>query len=154
MTKLVQDAKENGTGHKYLIQHSAGSGKSNSIAWTAHQLSTLYDEHGNKQFDSVIVVTDRTILDAQLQDTIYQFEHADGVVGRINNKEGDGSKSEKLATSLEKSQPIIIVTIQTFPLSLKPLRTAPHSKKDVMQLLPMKHTHHKAAQRRDNSKKS
>lgn len=124
VTKLVQDAKENGTGHKYLIQHSAGSGKSNSIAWTAHQLSTLYDEHGNKQFDSVIVVTDRTILDAQLQDTIYQFEHADGVVGRINNKEGDGSKSEKLATSLEKSQPIIIVTIQTFPFVLKAIENS------------------------------
>ena len=124
VTKLVQDAKVNGTGHKYLIQHSAGSGKSNSIAWTAHQLSTLYDEHGNKQFDSVIVVTDRTILDAQLQDTIYQFEHADGVVGRINNKEGDGSKSEKLATSLEKSQPIIIVTIQTFPFVLKAIENS------------------------------
>jgi len=124
VTKLVQDAKDNGTGHKYLIQHSAGSGKSNSIAWTAHQLSTLYDEHGNKQFDSVIVVTDRTILDAQLQDTIYQFEHADGVVGRISNKEGDGSKSEKLATSLEKSQPIIIVTIQTFPFVLKAIENS------------------------------
>lgn len=124
VSKLVQDAKQNGTGYKYLIQHSAGSGKSNSIAWTAHQLSTLYDAQGNKQFDSVIVVTDRTVLDAQLQDTIYQFEHADGVVGRINNKEGDGSKSEKLAASLEKSQPIIIVTIQTFPFVLKAIENS------------------------------
>ena len=122
--QLIQDAKDHGTGHKYLIQHSAGSGKSNSIAWTAHQLSTLYDDKGNKQFDSVIVVTDRTILDAQLQDTIYQFEHADGVVGRINNKEGDGSKSEKLASSLEKCQPIIIVTIQTFPFVLKAIENS------------------------------
>ncbi len=124
VTKLVQDAKDNGTGHKYLIQHSAGSGKSNSIAWTAHQLSTLYDEQNKKLFDSVIVVTDRTILDAQLQDTIYQFEHADGVVGRINNKEGDGSKSEKLAKALEISQPIIIVTIQTFPFVLRAIENS------------------------------
>lgn len=122
--KLIQDAKDNGTGHKYLIQHSAGSGKSNSIAWTAHQLSSLYDKEGNKQFDSVIVITDRTILDAQLQDTIFQFEHADGVVGKINNKEGQGSKSEKLAASLEKSQPIIIVTIQTFPFVLSAIENS------------------------------
>lgn len=75
-------------------------------------------------FDSVIVVTDRTILDAQLQDTIYQFEHADGVVGRINNKEGDGSKSEKLAKALEMAQPIIIVTIQTFPFVLRAIENS------------------------------
>lgn len=124
VTKLVNAAIEEGTGNKYLIQHSAGSGKSNSIAWTAHQLSTLYDEQGNKQFDSVIVVTDRTVLDDQLQDTIYQFEHADGVVGRINRKEGDGSKSEKLASALETSQPIIIVTIQTFPFVLKAIENS------------------------------
>ncbi len=119
VSKLIAAAITEGTGNKYLIQHSAGSGKSNSIAWTAHQLSTLYDEQGEKQFHSVIVVTDRTVLDDQLQDTIYQFEHADGVVGRINNKEGDGSKSEKLAAALENSQPIIIVTIQTFPYVLR-----------------------------------
>ncbi|WP_254413629.1 type I restriction endonuclease subunit R [Vibrio furnissii] len=124
VTKLVNAAIEEGTGNKYLIQHSAGSGKSNSIAWTAHQLSTLHDANGNKQFDSVIVVTDRTVLDDQLQDTIYQFEHADGVVGRINRKEGDGSKSEKLATALEMAQPIIIVTIQTFPHVLKAIENS------------------------------
>ena len=114
VNELIGAAKTEGTGNTYLVQHSAGSGKSNSIAWTAHQLSTLYDNDGNKQFHSVIVVTDRTVLDDQLQDTIYQFEHADGVVGRINRKEGDGSKSEKLAAALESAQPIIIVTIQTF----------------------------------------
>jgi type I restriction enzyme R subunit len=122
--KLLYSAKVDGTGQKYLIQHSAGSGKSNSIAWTAHQLSSLYNKNGNKQFHSVIIVTDRTILDDQLQDTIYQFEHVDGVVGRINNKEGDGSKSEKLATALEKSQPIIIVTIQTFPYVLRAIENS------------------------------
>lgn len=124
VNKLVEAARVEGPGHKYLIQHSAGSGKSNSIAWSAHQLSSLYDAKGNKQFDSVIIVTDRKVLDAQLQDTIYQFEHVDGVVGRINNNEGGGSKSEKLAVALEKSQPIIIVTIQTFPFVLKAIENS------------------------------
>ncbi|MFT6914582.1 MAG: type I restriction enzyme R subunit [Motiliproteus sp.] len=124
VNKLIAAARSEGPGHKYLIQHSAGSGKSNSIAWTAHQLSSLYDVEGNKRFHSVIVVTDRTVLDDQLQETIYQFEHADGVVGRINNQEGDGSKSEKLAAALEQSQPIIIVTIQTFPFVLKAIENS------------------------------
>ena len=119
VTKLVNAAVAEGAGQKYLIQHSAGSGKSNSIAWVAHQLSTLYNDQGDKQFHSVIVITDRTVLDDQLQDTIYQFEHADGVVGKINRKESDGSKSEQLASALVNSQPIIIVTIQTFPFVLK-----------------------------------
>lgn len=124
VNKLISAARTEGPGHKYLIQHSAGSGKSNSIAWVAHQLSSLYDNAGDKQFNSVIVVTDRTVLDDQLQDTINQFEHVDGVVGRINRKEGDGSKSEKLASALEASQPIIIVTIQTFPFVLKAIENS------------------------------
>ena len=122
--KLIQASRDEGPGQKYLAQHSAGSGKSISIAWTAHQLSSLYNENGEKVFHSVIVVTDRTVLDDQLQDTISQFEHADGVVGRINRDEGQGSKSEKLATSLEASQPIIIVTIQTFPFVLKAIENS------------------------------
>lgn len=121
---LLEAVGKEGTGHKYLIQHSAGSGKSNSIAWTAHQLSSLHNEQGNKVFDSVIIVTDRTVLDSQLQDTIYQFEHKEGVVGRINRNEGQGSKSEKLATALETSQPIIIVTLQTFPHVLKAIENS------------------------------
>ncbi|WP_375699069.1 type I restriction endonuclease subunit R [Pseudophaeobacter sp. TrK17] len=121
--KLVEAAQVEGPGNKYLIQHSAGSGKSNSIAWTAHQLSSLYDG-GSKVFESVIIVTDRTVLDDQLQETIYQFEHVDGVVGRINREEGDGSKSEKLAHALEAAQPIIIVTIQTFPHVLKAIENS------------------------------
>ncbi|GJM43328.1 MAG: type I restriction-modification system, restriction (R) subunit [Gemmatimonadota bacterium] len=124
VTRLVQASREEGPGHKYLAQHSAGSGKSNSIAWTAHQLSSLYDDQGEKVFHSIIVVTDRTVLDDQLQDTIYQFEHADGVVGRINREEGQGSKSEKLAAALETSQPIVIVTIQTFPHVLKAIESS------------------------------
>jgi type I restriction enzyme R subunit len=124
VNKLVTAARIEGPGHKYLIQHSAGSGKSNSIAWVAHQLSAVYDDQGCKQFNSVIVVTDRTVLDDQLQDTINQFEHVDGAVGRINNQEGDGSKSEKLAAALENSQPIIIVTIQTFPYVLRAIENS------------------------------
>ncbi len=122
--KLIQASRDEGPGQKYLAQHSAGSGKSNSIAWTAHQLSALHTEDGDKVFHSVIVVTDRTVLDDQLQDTIYQFEHADGVVGRINREEGQGSKSEKLAAALEGSQPIVIVTIQTFPFVLKAIENS------------------------------
>lgn len=124
VSKLVRAATQEGCGHKYLIQHSAGSGKSNSIAWVTHQLSRLYAANGEKQFHSVIVVTDRTVLDDQLQDTIDQFEHADGVVGRISNKIGDGSKADKLAAALESSQPIIIVTIQTFPFVLKAIENS------------------------------
>ncbi len=124
VNQLINTSKAEGPGQKYLIQHSAGSGKSFSIAWTAHQLSSLFTTKGKKQFDSVIIVTDRTVLDDQLQDTIYQFEHQDGVVGRINRQEGMGSKSEKLAAALENSQPIIIVTIQTFPFVLKAIENS------------------------------
>ena len=112
--KLLNAVKDEGPGRRYLIQHSAGSGKSNSIAWAAHQLATLFNDQGDKVYNSVIVVTDRTVLDDQLQDTISQFAVDDAMVGRINTKEGQGSKSEKLATALENNQDIIIVTIQTF----------------------------------------
>jgi type I restriction enzyme R subunit len=124
VTKLVNAARTEGPGNKYLIQHSAGSGKSNSIAWSAHQLSAIHTAEGNKLFDSVIVVTDRTVLDDQLQETISQFTSVEGTVGRINRNEGDGSKSEKLAKALETSQPIIIVTIQTFPYVLKAIENS------------------------------
>ena len=122
VTLLVDTAATEGPGHCYLIQNSAGSGKSNSIAWTAHQLASLHDATGEKVFHSVIVITDRTVLDSQLQETIYQFEHREGVVGRINREEGEGTKSEKLAEALIKGQPIIIVTIQTFPYVLEAIR--------------------------------
>lgn len=124
VSKLVNVARTEGPGHKYLIQHSAGSGKSNSIAWSAHQLSAIHTDQGNKLFDSVIVVTDRTVLDDQLQETISQFTSVEGMVGRINRDEGNGSKSEKLAGALEDSQPIIIVTIQTFPFVLKAIENS------------------------------
>ncbi len=119
--QLVNAARTEGIGQKYLVQHSAGSGKSNSIAWTAHQLASLYAED-QKVFNSVIVVTDRTVLDDQLQETIYQFDHARGVVCRINREEGEGTKSEQLVAALEAATPIIIVTIQTFPFVLEAIR--------------------------------
>ena len=110
VTKLEDDAAANGAGHSYLIQHSAGSGKSNTIAWTAHRLSTLHGAEDRKVFDKVVVITDRVILDRQLQDTIFQFEHARGVVVKIDKD------SSQLAEALEGEQArIIITTLQKFP---------------------------------------
>lgn len=117
VTNLIATAAEEGAGHRYLIQHSAGSGKSNSIAWLSHQLSSLH-AGDKKVFDSVIVVTDRTVLDAQLQDTIYQFEHKSGVVRKIEDKAGGKSKSDQLAEALKANTPIIICTLQTFPFAM------------------------------------
>lgn len=119
---LLATVGQEGAGQKYLIQHSAGSGKSNSIAWLTHQLASLYLDKGEKLFNSVIVITDRTVLDSQLQETIAQFDHADGVVSRINREEGDGSKSAQLTEALASGTPIIIVTIQTFPYVLKAIQ--------------------------------
>ena len=122
VNKLVSAARSEGPGERYLIQHSAGSGKSNSIAWTAHRLASLHDAQDRRVFDSVIVITDRTVLDAQLQETIYQFEHAEGVVCRISREEGEGSKSAQLAEALTGNTRIIIVTLQTFPFVLDAIR--------------------------------
>lgn len=119
--KLVEAARMEGAGKTYLVQHSAGSGKSNTIAWTAHHLASLHGANEKKLFDSVIVITDRTVLDQQLQDTIFQFEHKAGVVERITDE--DGAKSDKLAAALLACKPIIIVTIQTFSFVLKQIQT-------------------------------
>ena len=107
--KLVRLAGEEGVGHNYLIEHSAGSGKSNTIGWLAHRLASLHDAANARVFDSVIVVTDRVVLDQQLQDTIYQFEHKQGVVRKIEES------SKQLAKALESAVPIIITTLQKFP---------------------------------------
>lgn len=119
VTHLVSSARGEGPGYRYLIQHSAGSGKTNSIAWTAHQLSTLHRDDGSKVFDSVIVVTDRTVLDSQLQDAIKQIDAKTGVVVGIDNS--GGSKSTALAAALAASTQIIVVTIQTFGFVLDQL---------------------------------
>ena len=118
---LVEAARVEGAGETYLVQHSAGSGKSNTIAWTAHHLARLHNADQKKVFDSIIVITDRTILDKQLQETIFQFEHKTGVVERITDE--DGAKSSKLAEALLAKKPIIIVTIQTFGYVLKKIAT-------------------------------
>lgn len=107
---LLADAQAKGSGQKYLIQHSAGSGKSNSISWLAHQLIGLHDKSGtNHIFDTVIVVTDRRVLDAQIRENIKQYQQVRGVVEAIT----EGSKQLKQA--LEESKKIIITTIQKFP---------------------------------------
>ncbi|MCB1198955.1 MAG: type I restriction endonuclease subunit R, partial [Deltaproteobacteria bacterium] len=123
VTKLLQASYEEGPGQAYLIQHSAGSGKSNSIAWLAHQLSNLYKDD-QRVFDTVIVITDRKVLDDQLQDTIFQFEHKKGVVTRIGHKDevSGGSKSQQLAKHLMDGTNIVIVTIQTFPFVVDAIR--------------------------------
>lgn len=102
-------AKTEGPGHNYLIEHSAGSGKSNTIAWVAHRLASLHDTEDKKVFDSVVVITDRKVLDQQLQDTIYQFEHRQGVVQKIDED------SRQLTLALQGGVPIIITTLQKFP---------------------------------------
>jgi type I restriction enzyme R subunit len=107
--KAEADARSQGAGRNYLIQHSAGSGKSNSIAWLAHRLATLHTRDDRKVFDSVVVVTDRRVLDKQLQDTIYQFEHKQGVVEKIDENSG------QLAEALEAGTAIVITTMQKFP---------------------------------------
>ncbi|MDE0390713.1 MAG: DEAD/DEAH box helicase family protein [Rhodospirillales bacterium] len=114
---LVAHAKDHGAGRNYLIQHSAGSGKSNSIAWLAHRLASLHDEHDEKVFHSVVVVTDRRVLDQQLQDTIYQFEHKTGVVEKIDED------TRQLARALSQGTPIVITTIQKFPFISRALST-------------------------------
>lgn len=113
VTKLLVDVKINGAGHNYLIQHSAGSGKSNSIAWLSHRLSGLHNNMDEKIFRSVIVVTDRKVLDSQLQDTIYQFDHVDGVVQKIDKN------AAQLREAIESGAPIIITTLQKFPVIYK-----------------------------------
>jgi type I restriction enzyme R subunit len=113
VNRILEDVEEKKAGSRYLIQHSAGSGKSNSIAWLAHRLQALHDEGNKIIFDSVIIVTDRRVLDKQLQETVEQFEHKDGVIEYIDEKKG--GKGSQLAKALNEKKKIIITTIQTFP---------------------------------------
>ena len=109
--KLVEDAQERGAGHNYLIQHSAGSGKSNTIAWLAHHLQSLHDTGGNPVFDTVVILTDRRNLDAQLSETIDTVEHKRGVVVRVREEDGSAGLREALNAGAQ----IITSTIQKFP---------------------------------------
>ncbi len=106
--KIVASSKAHGAGKNYLVQHSAGSGKTNTIAWLAYRLASLHDEADTKVYDSVVVISDRRVLDSQLQDTIYQFDHKQGVVQKIDEH------SRQLAEALETGASIIITTIHKF----------------------------------------
>jgi type I restriction enzyme R subunit len=130
---LITASKEDGVGNNYLIEHSAGSGKSNTIAWLAHRLASLHHTNNEKVFDSVIVITDRVVLDKQLQDTIYQFEHKMGVVLKIDEN------SKQLAEALENAVPIIITTLQKFPfVSRQLLKLAEERGEEGKGVLPTK----------------
>lgn len=113
--KLVAVARQEGPGHNYLIQHSAGSGKTNSISWLSHRLASLHGQNDRKVFDCVIVITDRRVLDQQLQDAIYQIEHAQGVVKAIDQD------SKQLAAALIDGTKIVVTTLQKFPFVLRGL---------------------------------
>lgn len=111
VTKLINDVKKNGSGNNYLIQHSAGSGKSNSIAWLAYQLSELHDENNEPVFTSVIIINDRTVLDRQTQNTVFGFDHIKGIVEKID----DEKHSSDLKDAINDGKKIIITTLQKFP---------------------------------------
>lgn len=112
---LIDAARNEGAGRSYLIQHSAGSGKTNSISWLSHRLASLHDAKDQKVFDCVIVITDRKVLDKQLQDAIYQIEHAQGVVKAIDQD------AKQLAAALIDGTKIVITTLQKFPFVLRGL---------------------------------
>lgn len=117
--RLTGDARTRGAGQRYLIQHSAGSGKSFTIAWLAHQLSTLHDANDKRVFDSIVVVTDRRVLDRQLQTTMRQFEQTLGVVENID------TTSRQLKDALESGKTIIVTTLQKFPVIAKEIGELP-----------------------------
>ncbi|WP_314026445.1 DEAD/DEAH box helicase family protein [Olsenella uli] len=110
--KIVADVRTHGTGKNYLVQHSAGSGKSNSIAWVAYRFASLFDEHDQHVFDSVIVVTDRRVLDAQLQETIAGFDHVVGSVAVIDKKKNSGDLRDEINAGTR----LIVSTLQKFPV--------------------------------------
>ena len=112
---LVDAARREGPGHNYLVQHSAGSGKTNSISWLSHRLASLHDADDHKVFDCVVVITDRRVLDRQLQDAIYQIEHAQGVVRAVDRD------SKQLAGALIDGTKIVVTTLQKFPFVLQGL---------------------------------
>lgn len=126
VTKMIADCKQQGVGNNYLCEHSAGSGKTSTIAWTTHSLTKLRFADGEPYFHSVIVVTDRTVLDAQLQEAIKQIEHQHGLIAAINRDDkaqAGKAKSQQLEEALLGSSPIIIVTIQTFPFVMEAILT-------------------------------
>ncbi|MFO1315866.1 MAG: DEAD/DEAH box helicase family protein [Burkholderiales bacterium] len=121
---MIGDARANGPGMQYLCEHSAGSGKTSTISWTAHDLIKLRRDNGDAYFHNVIIVTDRTVLDSQLQDAVKQIDHQFGAIAAIGReKKGAKSKSEQLSKALLSTTPIIVVTIQTFPFAMEAIVT-------------------------------
>ena len=118
--KLQSKVLEEGAGGKFLIQHSAGSGKTNSIAWSAHFLADLHNAKNEKLFDTVIVISDRNVIDQQLQDALFDFQRTTGVVATIKSE--GASKSGQLAEALAAGKKIVVCTIQTFPFALEEVR--------------------------------
>jgi len=118
--RLQRSVLTDAQGTKYLVQHSAGSGKTNSIAWTAHFFAELHDAANKKVFDTVLVVSDRRVIDAQLQDALFDFQRQTGVVATITGK--DASKGSELAEALSGDKKIVVCTIQTFPKALEAVR--------------------------------
>jgi len=118
--KLLAQMRADGPGGRYLIQHSAGSGKTNSIAWTAHFLADLHDAADRKLFDTVLVVSDRTVLDRQLREAIEDFQRTSGVVAVVTGD--DAAKSRELAQALADGKKIVVCTIQTFPHAIQEVR--------------------------------
>ena len=122
VTRCIEDVKEKGVGQKYLIEHSAGSGKTETITWIAHELIRLIDDKGDKKFSSVIVVTDRVGLDNNIKGTIKQLKKTIGLIEMVGGddvKKTPGAKSKQLAKALHDKREIIVVTIQTFPYALE-----------------------------------
>ncbi len=117
--RLIADAREHGAGQRYLIQHSAGSGKSNTIAWLAHRLSTLHDASDRRVFDSILIITDRRVLDRQLQTTVLQFQQTDGLVENIDKT------SRQLQAALQGGKTIIVTTLQKFPVIARSIEALP-----------------------------
>ncbi|HEX7005394.1 MAG TPA: type I restriction endonuclease [Trueperaceae bacterium] len=113
VTRIIEAVHEEGPGHPYLVAHSAGSGKTKTITWLAHELVRVRDAFGEAYFDSVILVTDRRVLDRQLQNAITQLDHRQGMIRTISEK--GGSKSSQLAEAMTSGVPIVVVTLQTFP---------------------------------------
>ncbi|SLM95225.1 type I restriction endonuclease subunit R [Brachybacterium nesterenkovii] len=130
VTRLTEAARTEGPGHHYLIQHSAGSGKTDSIAWTAHRLATLHTPEGTKVFDTVIVIADRQVLDRQLQDAVDQLVTTTGTFQAVTRGSG-GSKTKELTEALKAGVPIIGVTIQTFPYVLEAMKKAASDGEDT-----------------------
>ena len=120
---LIADARKNGPGHAYLCEHSAGSGKTSTIAWTAHDLIKLRTDEGKPIIDTVIIVTDRNVLDGQLQDAVQQIDHQQGLIAAIDRDTSSKTKSQQLSEAMLKGTPIIVVTLQTFPFAMEAILT-------------------------------